>query len=301
MAKRPSPRERPPEAGHGRIPPDLLNEVAVGDCIEGMRLLPDRSVDVAIIDPPYNLGKGARWGWDRSVSLPGFGGAWQKAMQAWDDHTLMDYFQFTLAWLAEVKRVVKPAGSFWVHGTYHNVGMVNFALQLEELEIINEVVWYKRNGFPNLAGRRLTASHETILWAHTGRKRQYLFNYEESKRMDCPGDLLRRPGKQMRTVWDVPNNKERSELRFGRHPTQKPLRLLRRMLALSAPARGVCLVPFAGAGSECVAATERGLDFVAFEADAAYVEIARRRLADARGRADTTRPEPRDDAIADLG
>jgi site-specific DNA-methyltransferase (adenine-specific) len=291
VAKRPSTARRRAEAEAGRAPPGLLNEVTVGDCIEGMRLLPDRSVDVAIIDPPYNLGKGARWSWDGSASLPGFGGAWQKAMQAWDDHTLMDYFRFTLTWLTEVKRVVKPAGSFWVHGTYHNVGVVNFALQLLEVEIINEVVWYKRNSFPNLAGRRLTASHETILWAHTGKRRQYLFNYEDSKRLDCPGDLLRQPGKQMRTVWDVPNNKERSELRFGRHPTQKPLRLLRRMLALSAPTRGVCLVPFAGAGSECVAATERGLDFVAFEADAAYAGIARRRLADARSRPITTRQD----------
>lgn len=253
-----------------------------GDCLEGMRQLPDACADLALVDPPYNLGKGGKWSWDGGVDLPGFGGAWQKAMQPWDDHSLMDYFRFTLSWLAEMKRIVKPTGSLWIHGTYHNIGIVNFALQLLEIEIINEVVWYKRNSFPNLAGRRLTASHESILWAHTGRKRQYTFHYADSKAMDCPGDSLRQPGKQMRTVWDVPNNKDRSEIRFGRHPTQKPLRLLRRMLALSAPAAGLCLVPFAGAGSECVAAVERGLDFVAFETDPAYVAVARQRIACAR-------------------
>jgi site-specific DNA-methyltransferase (adenine-specific) len=106
--------------------------------------------------------------------------------------------------------------------------------------------------------------------------------------MDCPGDLLRQPGKQMRTVWDIPNNKDKTEIQFGRHPTQKPLRLLRRMLDLSAPTRGLCLAPFAGAGSECIAAVERGLDFVAFETDVAYADIARQRLDHARRNPVTT-------------
>jgi site-specific DNA-methyltransferase (adenine-specific) len=183
-----------------------------------------------------------------------------------------------LAWIGELKRLVKPTGSLWIHGVYHNAGIINFALQALGVEIINEVVWYKRNSFPNLAGRRLTASHETILWAHTGKRREYLFRYDEAKAMLCPGDRLKAPGKQMRTVWDIPNNKSRDELACGRHPTQKPLRLLARMLALSSQPGGVCLVPFAGAGSECVAALRAGLRFVAFETDSAYVEIARERV-----------------------
>jgi len=273
------------------LPPGLVDTVTQGDCIEGMRRLPDGSFDLAIADPPYNLGKGGRWAWDRSAPLPGFGGSWQKAMQGWDDRSLSDYLQFTLLWLSELKRLVRPTGSIWIHGTYHNIGVVNFALQLLSIEIINEVVWYKRNSFPNLSGRRLTASHETVLWAHTGRKRQYRFDYRESRELDCSGDRLKQPGKQMRTVWDVPNNKEKSEGSFGRHPTQKPLRLLRRMLAISAPREGTCLVPFAGAGSECVAAAERGLRFVAFETDAKFVKIANDRTA--AFRAGGTRARPR--------
>ena len=148
--------------------PYELNHVHQSDCVEAMRRLPDASVDIAIADPPYNASKGNNWKWDNSVKLPGFGGNWSKVMADWDDMPLKDYFAFTLAWLAELKRVVRPTGSLWVHGTYHNIGIINFAMQVLTIEIINEVVWYKRNSFPNLSGRRLTASHETILWAHTG-------------------------------------------------------------------------------------------------------------------------------------
>ncbi|MEK6238771.1 MAG: site-specific DNA-methyltransferase, partial [Planctomycetales bacterium] len=223
------------------------------------------------------------WKWDRSAPLPGMGGEWSKVMAEWDDLPLGEYFAFTLAWLRQLKRVVRPTGSLWLHGTYHNIGLINFALQLLEVEIINEVAWYKRNSFPNLSGRRLTASHETILWAHTGdaKKREYRFNYDAAKQMECPEDGLKQPGKQMRTVWDVPNNKRKDELAHGKHPTQKPLRLLRRMLELSAAPGGTLLVPFAGSGAECVAAVEFGMNFLALETDDQYVELSRRRLADA--------------------
>ena len=255
-----------------------LDTIHKMDCVEGMRLLPDHSVDLAVVDPPYNASKGGHFSWNNSVDLPGFGGNWSKVMEAWDSMGLGDYIAFTMAWLAEVRRVVKPTGSVWVHGTYHNIGIVNFLMQSSGIEIINEVVWYKRNSFPNLAGRRLTASHETILWAHTGKTREYLFNYAESKSMACPEDSLKALGKQMRTVWDIPNNKGRDELQHGKHPTQKPIRLLCRMMELSSKPGGVCLVPFSGAGSECVAAVRSGLRFLAFEIDPQYVAIARKRL-----------------------
>lgn len=259
--------------------PFPLDTIQLLDCVEGMRRLPDNSVDVAIADPPYNASKGGECKWDNSVKLPGFGGNWSKVMEAWDSMGLGEYLSFTVAWLSELKRVVRPTGSLWIHGTYHNIGIINFLMQCLEIEIVNEVVWFKRNSFPNLAGRRLTASHETILWGHTGKTRQYLFNYEESKKMPCPEDALKAPDKQMRTVWDIPNNKDREELRHGKHPTQKPIRLLTRMLALSSKPGQICLVPFAGAGSECVAANRSGLHFLAFETDPEYVDLSRKRVA----------------------
>jgi len=260
------------------IGPFALNRVHQLDCIEAMRRLPDNSIDLVIADPPYNLSKGGKWSWDNSVALPGFGGDWQKVMAQWDDMSLCDYFSFTLSWLSQVKRLVKPSGSIWVHGTYHNAGIINFCLQLLSVEIINEVVWYKRNSFPNLSGRRLTASHETILWAHTGKRREYLFNYQASKELMCPEDGLKEKGKQLRTVWDVPNNKKREEIAFGKHPTQKPVRLLMRMLEISCGPNAVVLVPFAGAGSECVAAKNFGVSFLGFETEEEYVRVCESRL-----------------------
>jgi len=256
------------------------NEILLGDCIEGMRDLPDNSFDVAIADPPYNVSKGGNWSWDSASKLPGFGGSWSKVMESWDDMPLTAYLDFSMAWLSEVKRLVKPTGSIWIHGTYHNIGIANFALQLLEIEIINEVIWYKRNSFPNLSGRRLTASHESILWAHTGssKSRKYKFNYEDSKALTFKGDNMKLAGKQMRTVWDVPNNKAKSELAFGKHPTQKPLRLIKRMLAVSASKGDRLLVPFCGAGTDCIAAKEMGLTFTAFELEQEYIDLTHTRL-----------------------
>ena len=91
-------------------------------------------------------------------------------------------------------------------------------------------------------------------------------------------DRLKVPEKQMRTVWDLPNNKPRRELVYGKHPAQKPVRLARRFIQLSARAGDVCLIPFVGSGSECVAAQEEGLQYIGFETDAEYVDIARNRL-----------------------
>lgn len=256
-----------------------INTIINGECVAEMKKLPDACVDLIIADPPYNLSKGGEWKWDNSVELEGMGGNWNKVMQAWDDFTLESYMTFTRAWLAEAKRVLKPTGSMWIFGTYHNIGIINVVCQMLGIEIINEVVWYKRNAFPNLAGRRLTASHETILWCNKGgKKREYYFDYEYSKNGDFSYDSLKTPGKQMRTVWDISNNKEKSELAYGKHPTQKPLRILKRMIRLASKEGDVMLTPFAGSGSECVAAKMTGRDYIGVELEQDYCAIAAERL-----------------------
>lgn len=237
------------------------------------------SIDLVIADPPYNLSKGGKWQWDASVKGYGFGGKWSKAMEAWDNMPLAEYMDFTISWLARAKMYLKKTGSMWIFGTYHNIGVINVACQLLGIEIINEIIWYKRNSFPNLAGRRLTASHETILWVHGGGKRQYYFAYDYSKSGNFTYDSMKSEGKQMRTVWDIPNNKEKWELAFGKHPTQKPIRILDRLIRLSSKPNDTVLSPFCGSGSECVAAKLVGRNFIGVEIDNGYCNLARKRLA----------------------
>lgn len=256
-----------------------VDYIANKDCIEGMKQLPDNCVDLIIADPPYNLSKSGDWKWDNSASLIGMGGNWNITNENWDDMTLDDYLNFTRAWLAEAKRILKPTGSMWIFGTYHNIGVINIVCQLLNIEIINEVIWYKKNAFPNLSGRRLTASHETLLWVHSGgKKRDYYFDYEYSKEGSFPSDELKKPGKQMRTVWDISNNKQRDELAYGKHPTQKPIKILSRIIKLASKKGDVVFTPFAGAGSECVAAKQEGRHYIGFELEKQYCDIAEKRL-----------------------
>jgi len=250
------------------------------DVFEGLKHLGDDSCDVCIVDPPYGASSTKNWSYGSDNKIKGFGGDWKLTSEAWDLLSQNDSFLSTFQWLKELKRIIKPTGSIWIHSTYHNSGFVNVCCQLLQLEIINEIVWYKRNSFPNLSGRRLTASHETILWVHKGgeRNRKYTFNYEESKAFSANYDMLKESGKQMRTVWDIPNNKAKSEMQFGSHPTQKPIRVAERILLIAGVKGGTLLVPFAGSGTEMVAGINYGMNVIGFELEKEYYDIAKRRL-----------------------
>lgn len=258
------------------LPTDKL---ICGDAIENMKKISSKSIDLIVADPPYNLSQGNKWSWNGSGALTGFGGTWNKVMESWDNMPFADYFRFSISWLSEAKRILKATGSLWVFGTYHNIGIINTVFQILKIEIINEIIWYKRNAFPNLSGRRFTASHETLLWGHAGTKqRKYYFDYRKSKEFFDPIDYIKAKNKQMRTVWDIPNNKDKEEIRFGKHPTQKPLRICKRIISLTSKPNDIILVPFAGAGSECVAAKKLKRHYVGIESEEKYVDIANRRL-----------------------
>lgn len=275
------------------IPKQHRNTVQKRDCIEGMAELPAQSVDLVIADPPYNLSKGSDWAWENDIDIEGFGGEWDKTMENWDNMGIEEYAGFTHRWLSEVFRVLKPTGSLWTFGSYHNIGIVNLMYQKIGIEILNEIIWFKRNAFPNLSGRRFTASHETLLWGHIGGpdNREYTFNYEDMKSFPFQTDNINDANKQVRTVWDIPNNKSPEELEFGKHPTQKPLRVLERVVLSSSNEGDLCLAPFAGAGSECVSAKLNDRDYLGFEVESEYVELARKRLNHAENKPDQLQGE----------
>ena len=252
------------------------------DAIIGLKELEENSFDLAICDPPYGAASKKNWNYERSKKINGFGGDWKLNGEEWDLLTSNQNFTMTFSWLKELKRIVKPSGSIWIHATYHNAGFVNVVCQLLGLEIINEVTWYKRNAFPNLSKRRLTASHETIYWVHTGdeKNRDYRFNYEDVKKAVFSGDNMKMADKQLRTVWDIPNNKTKKELSLGKHPTQKPLRVSERLLMISGLKGGKLLVPFLGSGTEIIAGLNYGMDCVGYEIDDKYFDLAKARVLD---------------------
>ena len=243
------------------------HEVIHSDVTAALKEIEDNSFDLVIADPPYNIIANNKTKLNKKHGLPSMGGSWKIFDELWDKHDLNEYIQFTMEYLNEVKRVVKPEGSIWIFGTYHNIGLINTCLRLLEIEMLNEVIWYKKNAFPNLANRRLTASHENIIWAHKGnlKSRKYYFDGDFAKKIDNNLDDLKVPGKQLRTVWSLSNNKKKQELIMGSYPAQKPLKVLKRIINLSSKPNDTILSIFSGSGSDASAAIETQRNSVSIE------------------------------------
>ena len=249
-----------------------LNTIMSGDCIEAMRALPDESVDLIFADPPYNLQlRGDLHRPDNSK------------VDAVDDHwdqfsSFAAYDQFTKAWLAEARRLLKPHGAIWVIGSYHNIFRVGATLQDHGYWILNDVVWRKSNPMPNFRGKRFTNAHETMIWASKAEGAKYTFNYEALKALN--------EGIQMRSDWVIPicNGGERLKDDAGEkaHPTQKPEALLHRILVGSTNPGDVVLDPFFGTGTTGAVAKMLGRDYIGIEREAKYREVAEKRIAKVR-------------------
>ena len=150
-------------------------------------------------------------------------------------------------------------------------------MQLLGFHILNDICWFKPNASPNMSCRYFTASHETLIWARKDKKSKHVFNYDSMKHGDFPQDFIKKPHTQMRSVWAIGTPKA-SEKAFGKHPTQKPLDLLRRIVLSSTNADDLILDPFMGSGTTGVAAVEAGRRFVGIDKSADFVELASKRL-----------------------
>ena len=244
--------------------------VFCGDSLEILRAFSESSVDMIFADPPYMLSNGGftcSGGKMAAVSK----GEWDKSGGFEKDAA------FHGEWIGACRRALKPEGTIWVSGTYHSIYQCGYMLQKSGFRILNDIAWLKPNAPPNLSCRFFTASHETLIWARKGKSAKHVFSYGEMKSGSFPEDRLKKEGAQMRSVWSIPAPPP-SEKAFGKHPAQKPLGLLARIVAASTNPGAVVLDPFCGSGTAGLACLLAGRQFVGIEIDAAYCEIAKKRL-----------------------
>jgi modification methylase len=245
-----------------------LNTILIGDSLEVMRSLPSGSVDLVFADPPYNLQLHQEL-WRPNLTRV------DPVDDSWDQfRDFAAYDEFTRAWLAEARRLLKRSGTLWVIGTYHNIHRIGAILQDLGFWILNEIAWIKNNPMPNFRGVRFTNAHETLLWVQKEKGAPYTFNHQAMKSLN--------EGLQMRSDWYLPicSGKERLKQNGVKvHTTQKPLALLYRILAASTNPGDVVLDPFFGTGTTGAAAHRLGRNWIGIERDAHYAEIARERLA----------------------
>ncbi|WP_159947106.1 site-specific DNA-methyltransferase [Rhizobium sp. 18065] len=251
-------------------PLSWIDSIIKGDCVAALEALPDKSVDVIFADPPYNLQLGgALHRPDQSVV--------DACDDEWDQFASFEaYDAFTRAWLLACRRVLKPTGTLWVIGSYHNIFRVGATLQDLNFWILNDIVWRKTNPMPNFKGRRFQNAHETMIWASPDPKAKgYTFNYDALK---ASNDDV-----QMRSDWLFPicSGGERLKGDDGKkvHPTQKPEALLARIIMASTKPGDIVLDPFFGSGTTGAVAKRLGRHFVGIEREQDYIDAASARIA----------------------
>ena len=259
-----------PEAKKAKVTALPLNRILLGDSIESMRSLPSGCVDAVFADPPYNLQLGGDLLRPDHSLVDAVDDDWDKFSD------FASYDQFTYDWLKEAKRLLKPDGSLWVIGSYHNIFRVGAILQNLGFWIMNDIIWCKTNPMPNFRGKRFTNAHETLIWATTSPEARPCFNYEAMKNMNDE--------KQMRSDWNLPicSGKERRRDDEGDklHPTQKPEALLYRVITSSTKPGDIILDPFFGSGTTGAVAKKLGRHFIGLERDDRYAKYAEKRIAE---------------------
>jgi len=235
-----------------------------GDCLQLLPQFPRNSINMIFADPPYFLSNGGiTCHAGRMVSVNK--GKWDVS------HGIEENHKFNLAWLSECQQVLTKNGVIWVSGTAHVIFSVGFAMQQLGFKILNDIIWFKPNASPNLSCRYFTHSTETVIWAAKNQKSKHTFNYELMKQLSN--------GKQMRNVWEI-TPPQRKEKAHGKHPTQKPLKLLERILLASTNEGDIVLDPFNGSGSTGVAALRLGRKYLGIEISEEYLDLTIKRLED---------------------
>ena len=246
-----------------------INKIICGETIEELKKIPSDSVDLIFADPPYNLQlEGELQRPDNSTVAA--------VNDDWDQFSsFATYDKFCEKWLSELKRIVKPSGSIWVIGSYHNIFRIGYIMQNLGFWILNDIIWQKANPMPNFRGKRFTNAHETLIWASKDKNsKKYTFNYEAMKSIN--------DNTQMRSDWFLPicNGNERLKDDNGKkvHPTQKPESLLHRIIITSSNVGDVVLDPFFGTGTTGAVAKRLCRNYIGIEREKEYIKNAKSRI-----------------------
>ena len=246
-----------------------INQILPGDTIDHLKSLPENSVEVIFADPPYNLQL------ENELSRPDSSKV-DAVNDDWDQFdSFKDYDNFSRLWLKEAQRILKPNGTIWVIGSYHNIFRIGYILQDLGYWILNDIIWQKANPMPNFKGTRFTNAHETIIWASKNKNsKKYVFNYEAMKSLN--------ENTQMRSDWFLPicNGHERLKDSKGKkvHSTQKPESLLHRVIISSSNPGDIILDPFFGTGTTGAVAKKLSRSFIGIERDNKYISHAQKRI-----------------------
>lgn len=240
------------------------------NCLDILAEFPENSIDMIFADPPYFLSSGSFTCQNgKMVSVKK--GDWDLS------NGLKKNFEFHTEWIGACKRVLKPHGTIWISGTYHSIYQCGFALQAAGCHILNDISWFKPNASPNLSCRFFTASHETLLWARKDKKAKHIFNYNLMKNNNWPEDFIKKPNLQMRSVWAI-NTPKVIEKKFGKHPTQKPEDLLKRIVLASTNKGDLILDPFTGSSTTGIVAYLFGRKFIGIDTDPKFLDLSIKRF-----------------------
>lgn len=241
---------------------DQLSTLIHGESLEILKDFKENSIDVVIADPPFFLSNGGIT-CQNGKMVKVDKGEWDKTKEG---STVEEFYGEILG---ELKRILKPNGTIWMFGTMHNIYILGFLMDKMGYKIMNNITWQKTNPPPNLGCRMFTHSTETIIWAKQSAKSKHYFNYELMKEING--------NKQMKDVWTSSTTKK-SEKKHGKHPTQKPIEIMERMILASTTTDSVILDPFVGSGTTCVAASKLGRTSIGIDMEEDFLEIAIKRI-----------------------